>query len=310
MWNKTLKLLIIGAGSIGTRHAENAKALGAEVTHMPYRSLGAHWASDIGAVDGAVIATATKVRGAVIAPLAAHGVPLYIEKPLTVTPREVSEVSALLNPVADRSMVGFMMRYHPTVRALVDADLSDLYAARFEIGHDVTQWRRNWTFAGSYAADPVGGGVLLDLCHEIDIAHLLFPNAPFASARCLGHRDYPRVDFRTALRFEGDVDLTVAMDYLNPISHRNITLRGTDISCDIDLLTGTRAGAGPRLPALDGFDRNTMFSEAMADFLRLIQGKPPQNTIAPTFAATAQSCQIIAQAWAARQFVGHIKKDP
>jgi hypothetical protein len=60
--------------------------------------------------------------------------------------------------VAERSVLGFMMRYHPALRALAEADWSDAYGFHFEIGHDVRQWRKNWRFADSYAARAEGGG--------------------------------------------------------------------------------------------------------------------------------------------------------
>ena len=33
---------------------------------------------------------------------------------------------------------------------------------------------KDWNFSKSYSANSFGGGVLLDLCHEIDLSNVLF----------------------------------------------------------------------------------------------------------------------------------------
>ena len=165
-----MRILVIGAGSIGRRHAENLAAIGADADLIGWRGYSAHILADRlaqGDVQGVVIATATRIRLELIAVCAAAGVPFYVEKPLAFTSAELALIAAAAAPVAQRSVIGFMMRYHPAFRYLAAADLSDTFRFGFEIGHDVTQWRQNWTFSQSYASQPTGGGVLLDLCHEL-----------------------------------------------------------------------------------------------------------------------------------------------
>ena len=165
---------VIGAGSIGRRHHDNLQTLGARSVLLPWRSFDA---GALAGADGVVIATATQVRLELVALCAALGLPFYVEKPLAFDPDTVAAIGQAAGPLAARCMVGFMMRYHPAFRLLARLDLSSVYDASFGIGHDVRQWRKNWSFAASYAARPEGGGVLLDLCHELDMAQTLFPAA-------------------------------------------------------------------------------------------------------------------------------------
>lgn len=305
-----MRILVIGAGSIGTRHAGNLTSLGCEVVQAGWRR-----APDVQALlagcDGAVIATATDVRLPLIGACAAAGVPFYCEKPLAFRPEDVDAIMQAAAPVAARSFVGFMMRYHAGVRGLAALDLSDAFRFVFQIGHDVTQWRANWRFADSYAARPGGGGVLLDLCHEIDMAAGLFPGLALGQVSCVGHDGFPGVDFAAHIGLQAGVASgVVAMDYLSPRLVRRALVDTPRLSAVMDFAAGrwllaTSAGVVEEDVAQD---RNAMFLDAMRDWLSLLRGGPVAPW-APTLAATLPVNRLFAQAWAARQFTGTVRKD-
>jgi predicted dehydrogenase len=197
-----------------------------------------------------------------------------------------------------------MMRYHPAVRYLAGQDLSDVYRYQFEIGHDVHQWRANWSFADSYAAKSDGGGVLLDLCHEIDVCKTLFPGATLTSVNATPNSEFPGVDFASVLLMAGSAIGTVAMDYLSPVSVRRHVLRGRTMNYEFDLgsdIYQTNDGSGTQTLPLT-IDRQEMFKDATRDFLRLVRGQEMQNPLAPTLAATHASSALICQAYQSRQF--------
>jgi predicted dehydrogenase len=309
-----MRVLVIGSGSIGRRHHDNLQTLGASSRLVSWREGGLGGA--LAALDGAeavVIATATDIRLHLIEAASARGLPLYVEKPLAFRPNEVEAIAEVAAPVADRSMLGLMLRYHPAVRALAEADLSDVFQFALTIGHDVTQWRANWRFSDSYAARADGGGVLLDLCHELDLAHCLFPGLKVTGVESLGHPAFPGVDFasRISLVSQGLVG-DVSMDYLTPGLHRRTILRGTERMHDFDFAAQdyrvTDAG-GQRKLAL-ALERNAMFLDAMRDFLALASGAPTSgNPLMPRLDLCLPSARLVAQAWAARRFLGEITKE-
>ena len=310
-----LQILVIGAGSIGRRHAENLGTLGVKADLIGWRGYSADMLAARLAkrdVQGVVIATATQFRLELIAACAASDVPFYVEKPLAFQTADLALIAAAAAPVAQRSVIGFMMRYHPAFRHLAEADLADTYRFGFEIGHDVTQWRQNWRFSESYAAQPTGGGVLLDLCHELDMAACLFPGLTLAGVDSLGHAAYPGVDMASQIRLTSPTAAgEVAMDYLAPVSTRRITLRGTDSLYDFDLANGRYEIRGKNAKILEfPFNRNDMFIEAMTDFLAFVAGKSPSKVEhLPRFEAALPSCALIAKAWECRRFTGTITKD-
>ena len=314
-----MKYYVIGAGSIGKRHFENLTALGANATLLPWRGLSLdgfaeQLQSNASQSTAIIIATASQIRMPLIQLAAQTESPLYIEKPLAYRLSDLDAIYDASRQISSRSMVGFMMRYHPVVKSLAARGMEQTYSFAMEIGHDVRQWRNNWRFDDSYAANADGGGVLLDLCHELDIANLLFPNAQLKRVDSLGHVDYPGVDFssRITLTEPNGAIGTIAMDYLSPHSLRRITLRGRKSVSDIDLLAGSEDISDGRTTRTiqHSQERNTMFLDIMRDFMILAEtGRQPENQIAPVMDKVYDSCKLIAQAWEARQFNGAISGD-
>lgn len=305
---------VVGSGSIGRRHHDNLTALGAEVRLLGWRGLDmATLEAMIGGARRAalVIATATQIRLELIELCGRLGVAFYVEKPLAFRMDDLQRIQAAAAPVADRSIVGFMMRYHPALRALHD-DPVTAYDFHMEIGHDVRQWRQNWRFGDSYAARAEGGGVLLDLCHELDMAHVLFPGARLRAVDCIGHADFPGVDFATTVTLaqDGGPVGTVRMDYLSPKSLRRTQLRGRNEVLDLDWLAPrwSRSDGGEDRVREWDFERNDMFLGVMGDFMALVEGRAPSgNPLMPSFDRVQESCALIAQAWEARTFHGAIE---
>lgn len=299
-----MRVLVIGAGSIGRRHAENLGTLGARATLLPWRGTSAEGvAAALPGFDAAVIATATDIRLPLIAACAAAGVPFYCEKPLAFRISDLDAIARAAAPVAARSAVGFMMRYHAGFRRLAGADLTTAFRFAFTIGHDVTQWRANWRFSESYAARAEGGGALLDLCHEIDMAACLLPGLTLLGVESLGHAAYPGVDMASHLTLRaGNAVGTVAMDYLAPSLVRHARIDTLEGPVEMDFAAGRFGGD------VIGQDRNAMFLSLMQDFLNHAQGEAVQTPFFPAFDAVQGTCRLIARAWEARRIQGLISK--
>ncbi|MDU8929283.1 hypothetical protein RXV86_17970 [Alisedimentitalea sp. MJ-SS2] len=310
----SIQYFVVGAGSIGRRHHDNLQALGADSHLIGWRGLDMVTleAMVAGAENAAVvIATATQIRLDLIEMCGRLDVPFYVEKPLAFQMGELERIYQAAEPVAERSMVGFMMRYHPALRALVE-DPVEAYGFTFEIGHDVRQWRQNWRFADSYAASAEGGGVLLDLCHELDMAYCLFPKAELQAVDCVGHADFHGVDFstRVTLAKDGGPVGSVAMDYLSPKSLRRMQLRGRDEVLDLDWLVPSWVRSDEKGDVLRDwrFDRNDMFLGIMGDFMALAEERETSgNPLIPRFDRVRESCALIAEAWETRRFHGQIE---
>lgn len=269
---------------------------------------------ELARTDAAVIATATDLRLPLVRACAAAGVPVYCEKPLAFEPAGLEALMTAAAPIAARSMAGYMMRWHPAFRALAQADLSDVFRFSFEIGHDVNAWRPDWRFSQSYAARAAGGGVLLDLCHEIDMAACLFPGLRIDRVDSLGHARFAGVDMASRITLTGraGVQGSIAMDYLAPALVRRAHLAGQARLHDWDFAAQTYAvtdGAGRH--ALDlPHARNAMFLDAMRDFLALAAGRTVSDVEhLPRLDRVGDSARLTCAAWSARTFAGTIEKE-
>ncbi|SFO93063.1 Gfo/Idh/MocA family protein [Tranquillimonas alkanivorans] len=306
-----MRIAVIGAGSIGRRHHGNLRELGAEAVLVPWRD---YAPERLDGCDGVVVATASDVRLGPVSDAAARRLPVFVEKPLAPSIAELERVTQAAAPVAERSMLGLMMRYHPAFRALARAELGDVFRFSFEIGHDVTQWRPGWVFSESYAARADGGGVLLDLCHELDMAACLFPGVRVARVESLGHQNYPGVDVASRVTLEGPRGALgeVSMDYLTPKLHRRATLHGVARMHDFDFAAQRYVVSDPEdardldLP----LERNAMFLDIMRDFLCLVAGRPVSDVEhLPRLDRVGESVALVAQAHDRRVFVGEVEKE-
>lgn len=312
-----MKYFVIGSGSIGQRHFNNLQQLGANVKLFSWRKINTkpNFAEiyEAGSKAAVVIATSTDIRVPLILDCAKEGASLYIEKPIAFKHADLKEIFALPREVQSRSVAGFMMRYHPIVQALLDFQNEGFFRGNFEVGHDVRQWRQDWNFGASYASKSSGGGVLLDLCHEIDIAHLLLKEPRIESVKSLADKRFPSVDLATQvtlLKKSGGV-FNVNLDYMASSLIRRGTLVGAKTQVEYDLVKGslriTRKGSMKDINF--EIDRNQMFLNFMIDFMKLSEGEPTQNPYIPRLNGVEKICFEIAKAWERREFIGHLRSE-
>jgi predicted dehydrogenase len=147
-----------------------------------------------GAPDAVFVCTPASRHLAVALPAARAGCHLFLEKPLAAG-RE--GVAALLDEVERRrlvTMVGFDLRFEPGLlraRELLDRGaIGPLRSLRSEVGQHLADWRPGRDYRESVSArSELGGGVILELCHELDLA--LWLAGPAAAVSCRAVRVGP-----------------------------------------------------------------------------------------------------------------------
>lgn len=304
-----MKFLIAGLGSIGRRHLRNLRTLGQQDillyrTHqatLPDAELDGFPAfSELSLAlaqkpDGVIVANPTALHLEVAIASAKAGAALLIEKPVSSSLAGLDELKSALNTSGKPALVGFHFRFHPVlnqIKTLLESgQLGKPLSARAHWGEYLPDWHPWEDYRRSYAARAkLGGGVVNTLSHPLDYLRWLLGEVESVSA-WTGRLSRLELDVEDnaeiLLRFANGTEASLHLDYYQrPPSH---TL---EITCEEGRVCWDNASGEARvyrasaesaalLVPPEGFDRNQMFLDEMAAFLRLCGGENlPHCTLA------------------------------
>lgn len=297
-----MRALIIGTGSIGQRHIRNLQSLKAVEQWILFRdkarkddlsrSLSAEVVGDIESAlsrqpDFAVIATPSALHVNSLGPLIDAGLPLYIEKPVVTTRQDISRVRAWIKSVqySAPNLVGCNLRFLPSLIALKKilgaGKLGTIVRAQLTAGQWLPDWRPRQDYRQSYSAQiEMGGGVIMDLIHEIDMARWLFGEFNRVQAQT-GKVSSLEIDGEDTAHIllnhsKGGPMVAVALDYVSRKPIRRYEIIGEKGTLIWDLQKQSLEIFGPeQTENIDcgeaGFDMGETYRTAMKDFVRAVQ---------------------------------------
>lgn len=306
------RVALVGLGSIGRRHLRLLKQLRPEVDVILVRSgHGSRWAEEALAaesvtsiedvirkgVDAAIISTpaphhvpqATKLLGA--------GLPLLIEKPLSHNMDDVQGLNALAKQMRVPVLVGYVLRYSMGLRCfhemLVGGRVGSPLDATIDCGSFLPDWRPGQDYRTTASARPeLGGGVLLELSHELDYANWFF--GPFQTVEAAlinsGTLDIKVEDTADLiLTSEAGLTVTIHLDFCRREATRQCNLHGSEgsLSWDgIENIVSLKHDSGNTEQWPFNIERDAMFITQWTHFLACIeQGETPRVTLDDGIAA-------------------------
>lgn len=238
--------LVVGYGSIGSRHARiltdigcNVSVVSKRVVDFPkvYRSLDEAFAEQN--FEYVVIANKTSEHYGTMLALSENdfsGVVL-IEKPLFEKVHEVPQNNF------KGCYIAYNLRCHPLIQKVKSILATEkTLSAQVYVGQYLPSWRPNSDYRNSYSAKrSEGGGVLRDLSHELDYILWLF--GKWESVVSLGGK-YSNLEidsedvFAFLLSAKGCPVVNVQMNYLDKVARREIIINTDNHSIKIDLVNG------------------------------------------------------------------------
>jgi predicted dehydrogenase len=193
-------ILIAGLGSIGKRHLRLARelfpradirVLRHQVTiEVPEFSNGCFSTIEEAiafAPQIAVIASPAPFHIAIAQALSEVGVHLLIEKPISDSLDGVTQLLETCRKLGTVLLTGYNLRFLPSLqrfRDLLDESvIGKVLSVRCEIGQDLPSWRPDSDYRkGVSARRELGGGVLLELSHELDYLRWIFGEVDWVKA--------------------------------------------------------------------------------------------------------------------------------
>jgi predicted dehydrogenase len=227
-----MNCLIIGYGSIGQRHARILQNLDFGVAVVSQREIPDQltYSSLTNALsqenpEYIILANETYKHYESICKLADYGYggTLLVEKPLFHLVKEIPKYTF------KQAYVGYNLRFHPILQKLFDLIKNEnvLYCQIY-VGQYLPDWRPKNDYRKSYSAKRnEGGGVLLDLSHELD--YLLWFFKEWESLVATGGK-YSSLDIDSADMYSLMVTtkkcpmVQIHLNYLDRISRREITI--------------------------------------------------------------------------------------
>jgi len=241
-----MKVLILGHGSIGKRHARilsEQLGLHVEVVTRAFECGYTHYGSladagDLQRFEYFLIATETNRHYQNLLELdaAVSNRVILVEKPLFY--QETGFLSS-----RNHIYVGYNLRFHPALQKtrelLLDKRVS---AVNVHVGEYLPWWRPETDYRSCYSARRAeGGGVVFDISHEIDYIQWLFGTMTklVSLTGRLSDLEIDSDDYSTVL---GVTDcktvINLSMDYLSMVPVRSMIASMSDTTLHLDLEHG------------------------------------------------------------------------
>ena len=211
------------------------------------------------------------------------GIPLFIEKPLATDRENPSGLIEVATRKRVPIMVGMMYRFNEGLRFLKELmeqeTFGKLQFAKFHGGHYLPDWRPGVDYRVTYSArSDLGGGVLLDSIHALDLVRWLIgdPTQLYAILARTGHLETDIEDLVSALvEIPPGILVELHVDYLQRVKEDTIVISGVDGLARWDRLTGElswfKPGQGWARRQFST-DTNQMYVEEMRTFLAVLEG--------------------------------------
>lgn len=235
---------LIGFGSIGKRHSQNIQSFGDDVFAVTRNDdctlQKSNTIEDLIArfnPDLVLISNETSLHRKAYQDIRmiSADLPILIEKPI------FDKKIDILND--DKAYVAYCLRFHPLVIKLKErVEGKSIISARFYVGQYLPTWRAGRDYRETYSAKiELGGGVLRDLSHEIDLAYHLLGDLDlvFSKSDKISNLEITSDDYFFGF-FQSSKcrNITIEMNYLDRINQRFLIIMTNEETIKVDFIAG------------------------------------------------------------------------
>ena len=229
---KLNRIAIVGLGSIGKRHLRLIKEIRPNIKVTLIRSgVGPSSPEENMAervvfsieealkhdIDAAIISSPAPFHVSQAIILLKSGVHLLIEKPLSDRLDDLDNLVQVASKSNTKVMVGYVLRHDPAAiefKKIIESDeIGDSMHISIECGSYLPDWRPGQDYKKTVSAlSNLGGGVLLELSHELDYFHWFFGKPAFVFSRLKNSKTLEvDVEDQADMLFTTNSDIPVVM---------------------------------------------------------------------------------------------------
>jgi len=246
------RVLIVGSGNISSRHFALAQELipGAQIRrlrHLPSTSYPIENLGDLNSMDEvsqfqpeiAVICNPATQHLEIAIAMSRLGAHLLVEKPLSDSVEGVHNFIQSYEANPTLLLLGYNLRYSDSLEAFRETIRSGLIgrslSVRCEVGQYLPDWRPNRDYRKTVSAKrELGGGVLLELSHELDYLRWIFGEVEWVRAT-LSKQSSLEINVEDTAHLvlgfsnslaNGQLIASVDLDFIRQDSTRNCTVIG------------------------------------------------------------------------------------
>jgi predicted dehydrogenase len=281
-----MKALVIGLGSIARKHISALRLVAPHAEIYALRSSdGSHeegvkniytWLDVPSDIAFVIISNPTSNHASTIKRSIALNVPLFIEKPPLMSLTGSDEILRLIQANKIVTYTAFNLRFHPVIKWLKQRlDVSRVREVQAYCGSYLPNWRSGDYRKNYSAQSSLGGGVHLDLIHELDYLIWLF-GMPAMTKSDFGKISDLEIDSVDSAHYYLIYDtrrVSVLLNYFRRDSKRQIEIVMDDDTWIADLLSGVvKNSKGESLTTFNYSIADT-YAEQMEYFLNCINEK-------------------------------------
>ncbi|MGA8146599.1 MAG: Gfo/Idh/MocA family oxidoreductase [Gallionellaceae bacterium] len=296
-----MRIGIVGFGSIARRHLQNIRLLKPKarivVCHLYSRGRETPAEADE-TVYGLESLAAKKPEVAFLTgPATTHllsglamlacGADIFVEKPIAHTLEGLDQLEAACQQADRLLMLGYNLRFHRPLQVLKDivesGKIGRVQSARLEVGQYLPDWRPHLDYRQSVTARrELGGGVLLEISHEIDYLRWILGDfsAVWGRVERLGDLEIDVEDTaEMILTGQNRAAISLHLDMLQRSSRRVFQIHGSEGSLiwkygepGIKLYLA-QEGAWQEIAVQSGIERNDMYVAELQHFFECVESR-------------------------------------
>ena len=291
------KYLVVGAGNISKKHIANIKILKKNSTVLNLSSSGRDIDPQSNKADyflknfdeiqqhklnAVIIASPATFHLKHALFFSALNIPLLIEKPLSDSMTRYEEASHILTDINKKICIAYNLRFLNSMnffKDFLDKNLlGKVYSIQSEVGQNLINWRPNKKYKDTVSSSKkLGGGVLLELSHELDYLTWIFGDieSVYCKLTNTNHFDIDVEDnIDSIIQTKSGQSINLHMDFLQNKTTRKCKVIGEKGTLNFNILENrivhySETGELAILHEEDASDPNQSYIDMLQAFLDL-----------------------------------------